>query len=262
MVIVYGGSLLEITPSECGIQSTVISQTKVVYDVAGGFCDNQYGDPPFTYDWNFGDGQTTQVKDEYDTAGTRLGAPEVTHIYAQAGLYDVVLKVTDSRTAHWDVTLGKTVSGPFVSLWSKSVDTGAVPLLADFAYTRANLTVDFRATPTGGTPPYAYVWEYGDDWIDAGAQGIRTPTHVYPAYGTYRVTLMVTDSAGQSVQTTKTLELKEGTIDPPPELDPCAADPTLPECAPADKPLPLWAWIAIGLAVVVAIVVVVRRRLF
>ncbi|MFH1320335.1 MAG: PKD domain-containing protein [Bacteroidota bacterium] len=50
----------------------------------------------------------------------------------------------------------------------------------------------FGATPTVGTPPFTYNWDFGDSGIDTGA----TTTHYYGATGTYSYSVSVTDSNG------------------------------------------------------------------
>jgi len=51
------------------------------------------------------------------------------------------------------------------------------------------LSVTVSASLTGGTPPYAYGWSFGDGSNASGAGA----THVYTVHGTYQVLLRVTD---------------------------------------------------------------------
>ena len=128
-----------------------------------------------SYDWNFGDGST----------GT---GPTPGHSYATAGLYNVILTVTD--------------------------DAGAT----DSAGTTADITVPANQPPvadangpysgTAGTPVtfdgtassdpdgsiVSYTWDFGDGSTGSGA----TPGHTYAADGNYTVTLTVTDDAGDT----------------------------------------------------------------
>ena len=66
------------------------------------------------------------------------------------------------------------------------------------------LQVTFTAAVSGGTPPYAYSWEFGD-----GSQSSESrPVHTYPTAGLYTVTLVVSDAGGRSL--TKTLGVSVG----------------------------------------------------
>jgi len=123
-----------------------------------------------SYRWNFGDG--TNGTDEI-----------ANHAYATTGNYNVTLTVTDDEnlidTAWAVVTVIKYPEAFFLY-------TPALPLV--------NETVNFDAslsTPNGGTI-VSYRWDFGDGNITAVI--IPTITHVYKTFGTYTVTLTVTDS--------------------------------------------------------------------
>jgi PKD repeat protein len=54
--------------------------------------------------------------------------------------------------------------------------------------------ITLQGTATGGTPPYAYYWNFGDGHSAMG----QYPEHTYEEEGTYTVTLRVEDSAGHT----------------------------------------------------------------
>lgn len=58
----------------------------------------------------------------------------------------------------------------------------------------APLVVDFSAFASGGTPPYAYAWDFGD----GSGSSAQNPSHTFTTEGTYPVTLTVTDGTGAS----------------------------------------------------------------
>ena len=150
------------------------------------------GTPPYAYTWDFGDA----------AAGT---GSIVSHVYAATGSYTVRLIVRDSGLQLVTVTKTVTVS-----------PQPPPPITADFTFTPtspvAGAPVNFFATASGGTPPYAFVWSFGDG---VGGSG-QNPTHVYTAAGTYTVALTVTDAAGGTpVTVQKTIAVA---APPPPAL--------------------------------------------
>jgi len=86
--------------------------------------------------------------------------------------------------------------------------------VADFDWTPSNLTVVFDASasndPDGNIS--TYYWTFGDE--DANGTGNVT-TYTYPANGTYRVVLTVTDNGGEKNSTSKNLTVTQ-TVNPPP----------------------------------------------
>ena len=128
-------------------------------------------DKPYTYAWDFGDENTSDLE-----------AP--VHTYDERGTFDVSLTVTDTRGGASTVVLPITV--------------GNLPPEVDFTWTPGepdvNELVTFTATVTDPDDPadlpYTYAWDFGDE----ATSDAVAPTHQYPEEGTYTVTLEVTDS--------------------------------------------------------------------
>ena len=142
------------------------------------------GTSPYSYSWNFGD------------SSTGSGSP-VSHVYQTAGVYTVVLTVTD--------TAGHVAS-------ASNTVTVTSPLSASFTYSPSNpaplTSVQFTATTTGGTGPYGYSWDFGDGTTGTGASA----SHLYLLPGTYTVTLTVVDANGltTTASTTVTVAISLG----------------------------------------------------
>jgi PKD repeat protein len=124
------------------------------------------GTSPYSYAWNFGDSSTGS-------------GSSVSHGYQTAGVYTVVLTVTDA-------------AGHIAS--ASNTVTVTSPLSASFTYSPSNpsvlTNVQFTATATGGTGPYSYSWDFGDGSTGIGASA----THSYLLPGTYTVILTVVDA--------------------------------------------------------------------
>lgn len=125
------------------------------------------------YEWTLG------------SIGDRRSGPVVNHTFSAAGSYRITLTVTD------DVGLrGSTVQ------W---VTVGAdQPPNAAFTLACNGLTCTFDGR--GSTDDHGisgYAWQLGDGQNDQGAM----VSHTYASTGSYRVTLTVTDTAGQNDST-------------------------------------------------------------
>jgi PKD repeat protein len=140
------------------------------------------GTEPYTYHWDFGDGQQSDRENVY-------------HTYENPGTYIITVTVTDST--------GQTASGslsPLIVTPPPTNDTGGgvtpEPLRAQLNLDSTDIpfTHRFEANADGGTPPYTYHWDFGDGQ-DANVQNTR---HTYNNPGTYTATLTVTDSTGQT----------------------------------------------------------------
>lgn len=135
------------------------------------------GSSPYTFEWDFG----------FSGAGNVSYSENTTYTYTTAGSYTAILNVTDATGTYLQqsfsiiVTGGGTGSTPLAVTASASPTSGLTPL-----------TVNFASTVTGGTPSYAYAWNYGD----GSALGTTSnPSHVYTVAGNYTVNLTVTDTA-------------------------------------------------------------------
>jgi PKD repeat protein len=139
-----------------------------------------------SYVWNFGDGSMG--------SGQR-----VQHDYAIAGNFNVTLTVTDNRG-------GTDTSAP----QAVSVGANTAPT-ARFTFSptaiKVGTSVSFNAaqsTAALGRNIVAWDWDFGDGTPHGSGE---TPFHTYAAAGSYTVTLVVTDSAGQKNATALTITI-------------------------------------------------------
>jgi len=126
------------------------------------------GTPPYTYRWDFGDGQWSSLQNP-------------SHTYETAGDYIAALTVTDKDAA-------KAVSSVNIAVGNPAL---AATITADATSGNAPLTVHFKGSASGGVTPYAYRWDFGD----GQSSSFQNPSHTYPAAGSYSATLTVTDNA-------------------------------------------------------------------
>jgi len=129
-----------------------------------------------SYTWDFGDGNITKISNSL-----------IYHHYEIPGAYNIILTVVDS--------------GGLKNATSKEI-TITKPPLAAFTYSplhpRAGQTIVFNASeskPNGGYIA-SYFWDFGDNVTETISDPIIT--HVYDAFGSYSVTLTITDSEGET----------------------------------------------------------------
>ncbi len=157
-------------------------------------------DPPAgiitSWHWDFGDGNTTTVLEGEE--------PNVTHAYAQAGTYSVVLNATDSVGHYRNMTITvevQDVTPPtisFVILNSEYEDIRDVsPVENETLYFDASETYDNYDQSS----ELEFFWEFGDGTNDTGVN----VTHNYSAIGEFTVKLTVTDTSGNSANDTDTI---------------------------------------------------------
>jgi gliding motility-associated-like protein len=125
---------------------------------------------PFTtqsFRWNFGDG-TTMI----------AGMQPVTHTYAAIGTYNVTLSLIDTNYCNYPDSITKQVRiAQNVDAQFSTPPFGCAPYNAVLTNTSA-----------GGQ---VFQWNFGDGTTSTAV----SPTHLYNTPGTYRISLVVTDSA-------------------------------------------------------------------
>jgi len=146
------------------------------------------GTPPYTYEWNWGDGTSH---------GT---AQSPSHTFTSAGIFTTILTVTDAAGHFVRNTLTTTVV-PTLTAYSGGGPTSG----------NAPLTVFFNGFAAGGTPPYTWAWTFGD----GGSSTTQAPYHAYSAAGTYSANLTVTDAA---LRTASAFPLQVTVTVPPPVI--------------------------------------------
>jgi PKD repeat protein len=159
-----------------------------------------------SYDWDFGDA----------TTGTGVSQ---THAFADPNSYDVTLTVTNDAGKSNSVT--KILE---VAPMPKPIPTAAFSLTPGSPVAERNVVFDGGAS-TGGQTDYAvgtivsYDWNFGDGGTASSAAPVTN--HTFAASGTFTVSLTVTNDAGESNTSSRSV-----TVFPaPPPYDP-GAEPT------------------------------------
>jgi PKD repeat protein len=127
----------------------------------------QGGTGTYEYNWDFGDGTTATGQ-------------AVSHAYAQAGVYNVTLTVSDGQTSVSDVDTVTIEQEQLPELVANVVINHAAP---------TDLNVSFEGIAQGGTGTYEYNWDFGDGTTATG----QAVSHAYAQAGVYNVTLTVSD---------------------------------------------------------------------
>jgi PKD repeat protein len=143
------------------------------------------GTAPYTYAWNFGDGQTSTSQNP-------------SHTYTTAGLYVAALTVTDSTRTTAVSTLNVSVEATATIL--------SAHVVASAVSGTAPLAVGFTGSASGGSSPYTYRWTFGDGETSV----LQNPTHTYAAAGTYSAMLTVTDRTATTANWTVIIRASSG----------------------------------------------------
>ncbi len=147
------------------------------------------GNPPYTYDWAFGD-------------GTYSNKQNPSHSYTKKGTYIASFTVHDSKGATDTDTVSVVVTEHIEDLFA------SIEALTE-GYVNDN--IDFESIVSGGTDPYTYEWDFGDGKTSTEAN----PSHKYENSGKYTVTLTVTDNKEKSTLAETIINIiKDMTTDP------------------------------------------------
>jgi PKD repeat protein len=144
------------------------------------------GDAPLTYDWEFGDGNTSTNKDPV-------------HTYQNSGQFTATVTVTDAN--------GDTATGTVdIDAGSNTVPTANASASPQQGF--APLNVQFFGNGSGGNAPLSYSWSFGDGNTDT----TQNPTHTYQNPGTYTASLVVTDDNGDSANSTVEITVLDNSV--------------------------------------------------
>jgi PKD repeat protein len=155
------------TPTYPEVNQVVTFDASASYDPDGNIV---------SYTWDFGDGTPPVTESD----------PITYHAYASYGDYTVKLTVTDNSSLTDDETASIHISQhPVASFTFAPPD----PLVHELVTFNAS-----ASTPDGGEI-VSYTWDFGDGNITTTDNPIIT--HAYETYGTFTVTLNVTDSEGK-----------------------------------------------------------------
>ncbi len=130
--------------------------------------------------WDFGDGTYSMEK-------------QITHVYDSPGTFDVSLRIQaiDSQLYgqfmyDWDyLSIVVTVPDAPLSANADGSNLGIYETIVDES-------IQFYGLAVGGTEPYIYNWDLGDNTHS----NEQNPLHIYNAAGTYTATLTVYDNEG------------------------------------------------------------------
>ena len=148
-------------------------------------------DPLSSYNWSFGDGQSSSLANP-------------SHTYQTAGNYTVTLTVTDNEGATGSATSSATITSPSNTSPNAVIANG--PFNAE-----TGQAISFSSSgsndPDGSIASYS--WNFGDGTTSSSA----TPSKTYTSAGSYTVSLTVTDNDGATGTATDSVTI---TAPPPP----------------------------------------------
>jgi PKD repeat protein len=146
--------------------SSIIEGQMILFSITG-----IKGDPPATYQWNFGDGSLNST----------LEAP--IHCFSTHGAYITKLTVTDNNGN--------------VSIASISISVGDNRPVASYTKSATSIignnSITFQFNGSLGNSPATLQWDFGDGSINST---VSNPTHLFTKAGIFPVVLTVNDSDG------------------------------------------------------------------
>lgn len=179
---------LHIQVADCSLTNATLNPT---YTSCDGYTVNfkNLGSPDNiqTYDWEFGDGGTSNQ-------------PEPTHTYADTGVYTLKLVVNRGQPCADSTTAIVKVFPGFRPDFAMAGQCQNIPVqFSDLT------TADFGV-------PIKWDWNFGDIFSPTNTSTIKNPTHIYTSTGQYTVTFVVETSKGCIDTLTKILDI----LDQPP----------------------------------------------
>jgi subtilisin len=166
---------------------------------------------------------------EYGTiSGTSMASPHAAGALAllasannpnnATDVYNLYNQVKNAGNFNWTDDSGDGIKEPLLDVSNATVFNPALipgeggggdnqPPIANFTYTKADLTVTFTDTssdPDGSI--VAWSWNFGD----GSTSTAQNPSHTYAADGTYTVSLTVTDNKGATGATSQNVSVSSG----------------------------------------------------
>ncbi|MBU2651846.1 MAG: PKD domain-containing protein [Bacteroidetes bacterium] len=141
--------------------------------------------------WDFGDGNSTTINFPQ--------SPNVSHLYANQGTFQVTLTVTDSDSCQNSTSRQVIVVANPIANFNNSIGCDGTP-------------VNFYdlSSPNGGTNIISWYWEFDDPASGIfNTSQLQNPTHIFTTSGIFDVILIVENSNGCSDTIVKPVNINE-----------------------------------------------------
>ncbi|MGE0083820.1 MAG: PKD domain-containing protein [Desulfococcaceae bacterium] len=162
------------------------------------------GNPPFSYQWNFGNGQISTEQNPGET------------VFSTAGSYTVTFTVTDADGDIAEDSVMITVAEGEIPVTPDDTEP-----YAEITSPSGNVTVNtgesliFSANVSSGNPPFVFHWNFGT----AGSSDEKDPGKIaFSTAGEYTVIFTVTDADGDTDSATVKVTVKETAVPVQPVL--------------------------------------------